>query len=84
MTLALLPTDPLEVIHFRCDDRSSDELQPIQLGLVRAVLVVLDEQLDVLHILELDKSQVHKVLTIQVLWFQAEMNEMWLIREDTQ
>lgn len=59
MTLALLPADPLEIVHFRGRDGCPDELQSIQLRLLSAALVVLDEHLDVLNILELYVSQIY-------------------------
>lgn len=71
MTLPLLSADPLEVVHLRGDNWRPDELQPVQLRLVAATLVVFDEHLDVLHVLELDVPQIHQLHPVQVLCVQT-------------
>lgn len=71
MTFALLPANPLKVVHFRRYCRRSDEYDPVQLRFIASALIVLDEQLHVLHVLELDEAQVHRRGSLQVLGLET-------------
>lgn len=75
MTFALLPANPLKVVHFRRQDRRSDKLQTVQLRFIASALIVLDEQLNVQHVLELDEAQIHRRRSLQVLRFDTEREE---------
>lgn len=78
MGFSLLPADPLKVVHLCRNYRRTNELQTIKLRSLSTALVVLDEQLNVLHVLELDKAQIHQSGSVQVLWFQTERDYQFI------
>lgn len=64
--LPLLASHSLEVVHVSSRDGGTDELQMVDPCHVRSVLVVLHEYLDVLHVLELDVAEGHRLTTGQI------------------
>lgn len=72
MGFSFLPADPFKVVHLCCYYGGTNELQTVQLRGLTTALVVLNEQLNVLHVLELDEAQIHQSCSVQVLWFQTE------------
>lgn len=71
MGFSFLPADPFKVVHLGRNYGGPNELQTVQLRGLPTALVVLDEQLNVLHVLELDKAQIHQSGSVQILWFQT-------------
>ena len=67
MTFTLLAGHALEIVHLRRRDRLPDEGQMVNDRRLAARLIVLHEQLYVLHVLELDEPQLGRVARLQVL-----------------
>lgn len=60
MTLSLLSRDPLEFAHVGRVDGRPDDREVIDLRrLFARLLVVLEEELQVLHVLELDEAKIY-------------------------
>lgn len=57
MTGTLFAGNPLKVLHFGGDNGRPDEADLLDARRVCARMIVLDEQLNVLHALELDEAQ---------------------------
>lgn len=72
MALALLPGDPLEVAHICRVDRRTDDTEVVNLRYLASCLVIPYEQLNVLDVLKLDISQIHRV-SLQIFWAQFQI-----------
>ena len=57
VSLSLLSLDPLEFVHVCGSDGSAHYREVVDLGHLASLLVVLDEKLEICHILELDELE---------------------------
>ena len=71
MSLALLSRHPFELAHVGRVDGLADDGEVVDLGDLAALLVVLHEDHQVLHVLELDETQ-RDGATVQLARLQSE------------
>lgn len=74
--------DTLKVLHFGGHHWRADEAQLLDARRVGARMVVLDEQLNVLHALELDEAQRHNEAVVERL-FVVEPAKVYFIKDQT-
>ena len=76
MALSFLSRHPFEIGHVGGEDGRADDGKVVNLGNLSALLVVLEKELEVLHILELDEAKGNGT-AVKLVWSETETKDKY-------